>query len=183
MSKSKRTISIIVVVILALAAVVMIALRRTPAVPSPGGGATSTASGTAAGGSPTRAAISDNVAVPGKGATDVPANVAKPDVVGPAGPATSASYRGFSIKIEGNQFTPDTVVVRQGDTAHIDVTAVDKDYDFTQPDYGFKVPIPKGATKPIEFGATASGKFTFFCAACGGPAKGPVGYLVVAPKQ
>jgi len=183
---SKRTIRIIiivvvVVVIVFVALIVMFASRTSPA--QGPGGETATATTTAPVAVPgTRAAVSGTIVVPEKGATDVPENVAVPTVVGPAGPATSASFRSFDVRAVGDAFVPDTINVYQRDTVRINMTAVDKDYDVTQPDYGFKVLVPKGATKPIEFGATASGKFTFFCAACGGPEKGPVGYLVVAPK-
>ena len=86
------------------------------------------------------------------------------------------------MKAENNSFIPDTVVVNKGDVVHIDLTAVDKDYAFTQPDYGFDSPIAKGKTRAIEFQAVAGGKITFFCKICGGPEKGPVGYLIVKDK-
>lgn len=134
------------------------------------------------GGPATRETVPSNVVVPGATSTNVPANVAKPQVIGPANPNNTASFRSFSITISGSAFTPNTVIVKVGDTAHINFTAVDKNYDFTQPDYGFNVSIPKGQTKLVEFSATAEGKFTFYCKTCGGPSSGPVGYIVVAPK-
>ena len=39
--------------------------------------------------------------------------------------------------------------------------------------------IAQGATQRIQFGATAEGKFIFYCKSCGGPSQGPVGYLVI----
>ena len=111
----------------------------------------------------------------------MPANVAAPSIVAAAN-ASGSAFRSFEIKVEGGHFTPDTVIVRQGDTVHIDVTGVDRAYDFTQPDYGFKTLLLKGQSKQIEFNASASGKFKFYCAACGGPDKGPVGYIIISPK-
>lgn len=122
-----------------------------------------------------------DVAVPEKGVV-VPKNVASPETVVAAAIGSAASYRGYDLKIQANAFSPDTVIVRQGDVAHIVVVAVDGEYDVTQPDYGFHVVVPRGQTKTIQFGATAAGTFTFYCAQCGGPAKGPVGKIIVAPK-
>lgn len=168
--------------IVTLGIIVIIAAAIAWAVLSPGGLGGDVSE---EGGSPlvsTRGSAPTNVAVPEKGANNVPENVATPTVVGPAGVNTTASYRSFDISAAGGKFTPDTVIVRVKDTVHINLTAVDRDYDFTQPDYGFKVPVPKGQSKPIEFGATAPGKFTFYCSVCGGPDRGPVGYLVVVTQ-
>lgn len=124
----------------------------------------------------------NNAAVPDPDSANLPSNVAKPQAVAPAGPGGDAKLRSFAISAKGNQFSPNTVIVKVGDTVHLAVAAMDKDYDFTQPDYGFRIPLPKGKAIPIEFQATAAGKFTFYCKSCGGPSKGPVGYLIVAAK-
>lgn len=118
-----------------------------------------------------------DVVVPDANATNLPKNVAKPETVIPSG---SAAIRIFEIKADANKFTPDTLIVNNRDTLKIKLTAVDKDYDFTQPDYGLLNYLAKqGQTRTIEFGTSAPGKFTFYCASCGGPDKGPVGYLVI----
>ena len=132
--------------------------------------------------SATRLPASSGISVPNATSSNVPANVAKPSIVTPAAPNSSASFRKFSISVGGGQFTPNTVIVNIGDTVHLDITAADGGYDFTQPDYGFNVILPKGQAKIVEFQAPAEGKYTFFCKACGGPAKGPLGYIIVAPK-
>jgi len=124
-----------------------------------------------------------NVEVPGVGETNVPEGVAVPKNVSPASAVSDAKIRNFSeLKIENNKFTPQEFIVKQGDIFDVNVTAVDKDYDFTQPDYGFYLSIKKGETKRVQFQATAAGKFIFYCKSCGGPEKGPVGSLVVVPK-
>lgn len=111
-----------------------------------------------------------------------PSNVAKPNLVAPASPGASESIRKFSLKIENDKFSPDTVSVYKGDIIQLSITAVDKNYDFTQPDFGFNKSIPKGQTIDGGFQASAAGKFTFFCSACGGPDKGPVGYIIIVAK-
>lgn len=138
------------------------------------------ASGTAHG-SITRAPVPQDAVVP-EGQTHVPLGVANPAYVGPSGPNTEAGFRSFVLKIQKNRFDPETVIVNEGDTVHLSITAVDKGYDFTQPDYGFHVPLPPGKAKIVEFGAVATGKFTFFCELCGGIKSGSVGYLIVVPK-
>lgn len=181
---SQKKIILIVIVLVVIAALVGVAVftEKSPPGGAPtGGSATGGTTGGGQTGSATRASVAGDITVPEKGSA-APENVAVPEVVGAASPNSSASYRGFSIAADGDKFVPDTVIAKEKDTVRITITAVDKDYDFTQPDYGFSVPIPKGQSKPIEFGATASGEFTFYCSVCGGPAKGPVGYIIVAPK-
>ncbi len=131
----------------------------------------------------TREAPPTDIVVPDKNSENLQENIAKPAVVASANSTNDSSYRSFDIKISNDAFTPDTVIVNQGDTANINVTAVDKNYDFNQPDYGFNVMIKKGETKKIQFGATAAGKFIFYCVSCGGPEKGPQGYIIVASKD
>jgi heme/copper-type cytochrome/quinol oxidase subunit 2 len=125
--------------------------------------------------------IPANVTVPDTNST-VDATVAKPESVAIAAPDTTSKFRTFAIAIRSNVFTPSTVIVNVNDIAHINFTAVDNVYDITQPDYGFKLIIPKGQTKLLEAQYTAPGKYVFYCAACGGPDKGPVGYVIVVPK-
>lgn len=109
-------------------------------------------------------------------------NVAKPNLVTPASPGSPSNFRRFNLEIKGDKFIPDTVIVNKGDVVDLALTAVDKSYDFTQPDFGLKRSIPKGQTGGLQFGATSAGKFTFFCSACGGPDKGPVGYIIIIER-
>ena len=132
--------------------------------------------------SPTNVLMQKNIAVPEKNFLNVPANIAKPQTVAPAGPGASVDFRSFELKIQNNQFIPDTVIVYQGDVAHISITALDHDYDLTQPDYGTKLLIPKGQTKVDEFQAGTACKYTFFCERCGGLTSKAVGYVIVVPR-
>ncbi len=129
----------------------------------------------------TRQTIPSTIAVPDT-ASSVPSNIAKPQMIAPALTGSSASFRDFSITASGNKFTPDTVIVNKGDRVRLNIKAIDKNYDFTQPDYGLNSPLPKGQTTMIEFQASAADKYTFFCKSCGGPDKGPVGYIVIVSK-
>ncbi|MBI4087634.1 MAG: cupredoxin domain-containing protein [Candidatus Liptonbacteria bacterium] len=130
----------------------------------------------------TREPAPANVFVPSAGAKNVPANVAVPKAISKSGPLSDASYRSFTVAADGGRFMPDTVIVKQGDTVDLNITAVDGDYDFTQPDFGFKTVIAKATTQNIQFQATATGRFAFYCSLCGGPSQGPLGYIVVVQK-
>ena len=130
---------------------------------------------------PTKEPVPPGTTVPGP-TSPASANVALPHIVVPAAPRTSASFRNFDVQIRADAFIPDTVIVREGDTAHVSFTAADKNYDVVQPDYRFRLQIPQGATKLLEFAGINVGKYTIYCESCGWPKKGPVGYLVIVPK-
>lgn len=119
---------------------------------------------------------------PNKGATSTPAGVAVPVVQGAGDPAGNVSYRSFNITIKNGAYDPSTVIVNQGDTVNLELTAIDASYGFDQPNYGFNTAIPKGKTQTIQFQALQSGDFTFYCASCGGPSSGPVGHIIVVAK-
>ena len=89
----------------------------------------------------------------------------------------------FEINAENDKFFPNTVIAYQGDRVHIKITALDKDYDFYQPDYGARQIIPQGETKPTIFRVGESGEFNFFCETCGGLESSAVGYIIVKPNE
>jgi heme/copper-type cytochrome/quinol oxidase subunit 2 len=132
--------------------------------------------------SSTRLAVPANAVVPNEGASSTPANVAVPVVQGVGDPAGNVAYRSFNINIQNGAYIPSTVIVNQGDTVNLELTAVDAAYGFDQPDLGFNTAIPKGKTQTIQFQALNTGNFTFYCASCGGPSKGPVGHIIVVAK-
>ena len=171
-------IALIAAVVLVAVVFIFVATRKgsTP-------GAANGNQGVAAPAAPvTRLPAPANVAVPDAGAQDVSSSVAVPQVETAAAPGSNLKYRSFDVIVENGQFLPSTIAVNQGDEINLQIGAVGGDYDFTQPDYGFHIPLPNGKSVHFEFGATAAGTFVFYCSSCGGPAKGPVGYLVVAGK-
>lgn len=184
MVNSKRVIGVVVVAVVVFILILAWAqIRRAPGGPAGvGSGVGGSEVEVEPKGPVTRETAPEDIIVPGKGEEGVSENVAVPEIVSSANPTSDASYRSFSISAEDGKFQPNTVIVEQGDVVNLNITAVDRDYDFTQPDYGFKESIPKGTSKRIQFGATASGKFTFFCSVCGGPEEGPIGFIIIAPK-
>lgn len=127
----------------------------------------------------------DNINVVEKDTAVQDENIAKPKNVTPASPVSDASLRDFEVIVaENNKFSPEIITAYKGDIINFYIKAVDKDYDWTQPDYGFSnFKINKGETKKIQFQASAEGKFMFYCESCGGPDKGPIGYIIVKSKK
>ena len=133
----------------------------------------------------TQAPVPSDVVVPDQN-TDtsyISKDVAIPTASIFAAPGVSAHLRTFDIKAEGGKFIPSTVAAYTGDTIHINFTAVDKAYDITFPDYNMKQVVEKGQTKILEFQAQATGKFTYYCDACGGLQSNTLGYVIVAPLK
>lgn len=130
----------------------------------------------------TREAVPDGVTVPGVG-DPTPENVAPVERKQPSTSDSQIDRGEFRIRIENDMFVPDTVIVYEKEIVRIYFTAVDKDYDFTQPDYGLRGPLPMGQEKAVEFQGVSAGKFMFYCSACGGPEEGPIGYVIVVPSE
>lgn len=177
MESGNKKIAVIVTVVVVVALVAVIVFSQRTSWPGGGGG---TESATEPAALVTRTEAPVDTVVPEQGAT-VALNIAVPQNVTPLNAHTTETNRDFSITANNNKFTPDTIIVNAGDNININFTAVDKNYDFSQPDYGYgdgKFIISKGQTKKITFQVTASGKFMFYCALCGGPKSGPIGYII-----
>jgi len=169
-------IAVVVVIVLVFVFVMSGKKGAAPAGNLPGAANTSSSSAPA---SLTHLPVPADVVVPEAGAQNVSSSVAVPQVESAAAPTSDAKYRSFDIIVQDNEFMPATIDVNQGDEVNLQIGAVGGNYDLTQPDYGIHVALPNGKNEHFEFGATAPGKFLFYCSTCGGPAKGPVGYLVV----
>lgn len=177
-SLTKREI-ILIAVIVVLAAVAIFLAARSGNSSQPGTAYQSSGS-PSSGQLATRQPLTGKISVPD--ANSPKSDIANPNSVVAAAPVGTAKSRSFSITIFNNQFSPSQIAVYQGDNVIISFAAKDNNYDVVQPDYGLKQIIPKGGAASIMFSAVASGKFTFYCQSCGGPAKGPVGYLLIKPK-
>ncbi len=185
MSKNRIIAVVVVAVVLVLVGAFLLIKRPPSGAPItsvPAGGVAAQPSGP-----PTKEVVPQNIIVPSqndKNNADVPANLAVPTAVSQANMEGTSNYRVFNIKVEGGKFTPDTVAVYFNDQIVLNITAVDENYDFTQPDFGYDgIAVPKGTTKTIYMQATEIASFMFYCKSCGGPTDGPVGYLLVAPKK
>ncbi len=178
---TNKNIVIIVAAIIILALVVGVwwVVRDVQKATQPGG-EDSGINGPSA--SDTRQDVPSGTTVPDQN-TNVSGDVARPDAVTAAAPGVDSKKRTFKINIDNNKFDPSTVIVYAGDIAHIEFTAVDKNYDIVQPDYGFRLDIAKGQTRLIEGQYNSTGKYIFYCESCGGLEGGVQGYVIVVPKQ
>lgn len=75
------------------------------------------------------------------------------------------------IKLEAFRFgfSPDPVVVKQGDIVRLEVTSRDVTHGVHIKQYGINVAVKKGETKKIEFFAKKAGKFDITCSVYCGP--------------
>ena len=174
-------VGIVVVVVIAAAVTYYSVRKASPANTGSENAAMSSGGSSATSSATLQALPTGSVTVP-SATTTVSAGVAAPTLVTAGSPSGSTSYRVFDVTETANAFTPSTIIVNQGDTVHINITAQGGSYDFTQPDMGLKLSISSGQTKVVQFDADTVGKLTFYCASCGGPAAGPVGYIEVVGK-
>ena len=168
-------VALLFIVVIAIVFVVAAGRPPTPttsgiAIPPPNSAVTTS--------SQTRGPVPADVQVPNAGSTGTQ-DVAVPQLQAAASPSGASQYRSFSIRVQNVAYSPNTVAVNRGDVVDLEITAVDGVYGFTQADYGLNVAIAQGKTQRVQFLANMTGKFSFYCATCGGPQKGPVGYLIV----
>lgn len=131
----------------------------------------------------TRQEVPKDVVVPELNQEIEDKEIAVPLTVSPASPQGEAMFRRFEISAADDKYVPSEVIVNQGDTVHIDFTAVDKEYDITFPDYNMKQTAKKGEKKILEFQALNQGKYLYYCDLCGGIDGKTKGYIIVVPKK
>ncbi|KKW16839.1 MAG: Heme/copper-type cytochrome/quinol oxidase, subunit 2 [Parcubacteria group bacterium GW2011_GWA1_50_14] len=168
-----RRIFLIAIVAIVAVLIALAFLGRKPSLPAPQIPVGDNISAAA-----TRSDVPENIAVPGT-TSSVPSNVAKPVSTSPISKKGDEQLRVFEIRIDRNKFSPDTIILGKGDLAKISLTAVDHNYDFTQPDHGLMQVISKGQTKLVIYTFSNPGTFTFYCEQCGGPSRGPTGKIIV----
>jgi heme/copper-type cytochrome/quinol oxidase subunit 2 len=105
--------------------------------------------------------------------------IAVPEVVVPAAPGADTKLRSFNISAADNKFTPTKIIANLNDIVHISFTALDKDYSLYFPSYRMSQSAKQGETKILEFQASKSGDFLYYCPTCGGPENGPTGHIII----
>lgn len=132
--------------------------------------------------SKTVAPVPSGLTVPEANTANVPSGVAKPEIVSQVNVGGMTDRRAFSVRIENGRFDPSEIIVHAKDMVDINFTAVDRPYDVVQPDTGYQLTLAKGETKLLEGWFPSPAKYTIYCPTCGGPDKGPVGYIIAVPK-
>lgn len=90
-----------------------------------------------------------------------------------------ANFRIFRVRAEGDKFLPEQVVVNFKDMVHIELMAIDKDYDLVLSGYNMQINAAKGETRALEFQALQDGRFLYYCNSCGGPESSAKGEIIV----
>lgn len=90
----------------------------------------------------------------------------------------------FKISAKQFEFNPKTIIVRKGQRVRLLITPEDKDHGFAIKELGIDEVLPAGKTTSIEFVATKSGHFKFFCSEyCGDGHANMTGELVVTDSR
>jgi plastocyanin len=88
------------------------------------------------------------------------------DVSGPEG-KYSGEMRGYErvveIAAQNYEFEPDRIVVREGETVRLRVTATDETHNFSLPAYEIDEDLDHNEIVEIVFEAGLAGTFTYFC--------------------
>lgn len=128
--------------------------------------------------------VLEDIEVPELNVVELDETIAIPEISIDAAPGvTDKKLRRFSISAKNDTYAPSEVIVNQGDTVHINFTAVDKTYDITFPDYNIKQTAQEGETKFLGFSAVNPGKFLFYCEICGGLDSDVNGHIIIVPKE
>lgn len=97
------------------------------------------------------------------------------DIAVPGG----ANFRIFRIKAENDKFSPSQVIANFKDMVHIELMAIDKDYDLVLAGYNMTVNAKQGETKAVEFQALQDGRFLYYCESCGGADSTAKGEIII----
>ena len=90
-----------------------------------------------------------------------------------------ANFRIFRVRAENDKFLPEQIIVNFKDMVHIELMAIDKDYDLIFSGYNMQIEAAKGETKALEFQALQDGRFLYYCESCGGPESTAKGEIIV----
>ncbi len=78
------------------------------------------------------------------------------------------NFRIFRVRAENDKFLPSQVIANFRDMVHIELMAIDKDYDLVLSGYNMMIKAKQGETKAVEFQAVQDGRFIYYCESCGG---------------
>lgn len=94
--------------------------------------------------------------------------------------SSAASVKSFNLTAKSWEFSPSVITVNKGDTVKLTITSLDEVHGFTLPDFGIRVNLEPGKATPVEFVASQTGAFTFFCSVfCGDGHSAMRGQLIV----
>jgi hypothetical protein len=108
--------------------------------------------------------------------------LSEPKAEAPANPSGGDSkFKTFDLVISSNGFSPEKIVVKQGDIVHINLLSNESTYDVWFRGYDVYGVAKPGTTKFAEFGASAVGTFPYECKEFCPIAKKIQGSFIVLP--
>lgn len=157
-----KTIIISVISVLIVAGAVLLALNfKQPETAGPGAAVQSNPV------SPEKPAAGrePEVSKPTPPAEETAANLplTEPDASSLLSSQGGSKLRIFNVKLSKNGFDRTPIVVNQGDTVQLIITASDGSYDVELSGHDFYLTIPLNEARSSSFDATKSGRFSFAC--------------------
>lgn len=106
-----------------------------------------------------------------------------PEITNETAPETAIltpEIKEFNITARRFVFEPDNIRVKKGDAVKLNITSVDVTHGFSISEFGVNANLEPGKMTIVEFVASKSGTFTFFCSVvCGAGHPDMKGALVV----
>lgn len=95
-------------------------------------------------------------------------------------PAAQPAVREFTLTARQFSFDPSVITVKKGERVRLRITSIDVTHGFGLPDFGVNTVLAPNQTNTVEFIATKTGTFSFFCSVfCGSGHSGMRGTLQV----
>lgn len=95
-------------------------------------------------------------------------------------PAAQPTVREFTLTARQFSFDPSVITVKKGEQVRLHITSIDVTHGFSIPDFGVNTTLAPNQTNTVEFTATKTGTFSFFCSVfCGSGHSGMRGTLEV----
>ena len=93
---------------------------------------------------------------------------------------TASQTKEFNVTAQQFSFNPSTIRVKLGDRVRLNITSTDVEHGFAIDALGVSQTIPAGQTTTVEFTASETGTFTFYCnVVCGAGHSDMQGQLIV----
>ena len=117
---------------------------------------------------------------PASSATNTPSG-SQATAAAPSQPETAqAAVKEFDVSAKKWSFDPSTITVNKGDTVKLHITSEDVTHGFSLPEFSVSDTLSPGTTTTVEFIASKTGTFSFFCSMFCGSGHGSMrGTLIV----
>jgi cytochrome c oxidase subunit II len=95
-------------------------------------------------------------------------------------PAVGTEVVEIQVTAKQWEFVPDTITVNRGDDVRLSIESIDVNHGIAIPDFGVNAFLKPGEVTDVEFVASKTGTFSFFCSVQCGQGHGSMrGTLIV----